>query len=261
MPELVSLHPLDDAAVTRYVAVVLGTESPTLLVPGHPEWSARTAALAQAGYARAQAGDDDGVHAISLGLARVLATSHPTFLSSGIGLTMLEARIDRGFGMLLRPPSRLFSEAGLDRATARAMPVRLDPSRGLMGGSFVPARLVPQLAALIETRTQRIARRLEDAGLEPVATLGMLIQAATYATERGLGLFEALDAVTPEAAADHPPGTSLVMPDRKRLDRELRARLEEATKPPKKSGVLARLMGKKQQPEPPPGWPPEWPIN
>jgi hypothetical protein len=33
-----------------------------------------------------------------------------------------------------------------------------------------------------------------------------------------------------------------VVPDRKRLDRELRARLEAAARPPKEPGVLARLF-------------------
>jgi hypothetical protein len=34
----------------------------------------------------------------------------------------------------------------------------------------------------------------------------------------------------------------LVIPDRKRLDRDLRARLEEAARPPREPGMLARLF-------------------
>jgi hypothetical protein len=146
--------------------------------------------------------------------------------------------------MLLRPPSRLFGEVGLATAAARAMPIRLDLSAGTMGGAHIPPRLVPDLRRLLETRTERLVRRLIEAELDGVAILGLMMEIAAYAAERGLGLYEALDVITPEAPQADPPGARIIAPDRKRLDRALRRRLEEAAKPPKKPGLAARLLGR-----------------
>jgi hypothetical protein len=162
----------------------------------------------------------------------------------GLALTTLEARIDRGVGMLLRPPSRLFAEAGLDVPAARAMPIRLDLASGLMGGAFVPARLVPQLQDLLDGRLERFARRLNEAELDGVAALGLLYELCAAARARGVGIYEALDVITLDAPASWPPGARVYGPDRKRLDKRLRARLEEAAKPPRKPGLVARLLGR-----------------
>jgi hypothetical protein len=245
MPEAVSLHPLDPDLVARFAAAVAGTGDARSLVPSDPAWGERTVAAARRGYERARRGDELGANTVSFALAQVLATAHPTFLAPSAGLTIWEARIDRGVGMLLRPPSRLFGEAGLDLAAARAMPIRLDLGLGTMGGSHVPARLVPDLRRLIEERTVRLLRRLDEAELDPVATLGLMIDAVAYAAERGLGLYEALDVITLEAPEADPPGARLVAPDRRRLDPALRRRLEEAAKPPKRPGLLARLAGRR----------------
>ena len=146
--------------------------------------------------------------------------------------------------MLLRPPSRLFVETGLDVTAARAMPIRLDLSRGLMGGAFVPAHLVPELEALLERRLERFLRRFAEAELDGVAAVGLLIEASAAARARGVGLFEALDIVTLDAPESDPPGAVVVTGDRRRLDKALRKRLEEAAKPPTQPGVVARLFGR-----------------
>ena len=228
--ELCSLHPYDPATVTRYVAAMTGTSN------------AESVRAARSDYALALGGDERGANALSLGLAQELAREQPSFLQIGMGLTILEARIDRGVGMLLRPPSRLFGDAGLDLRAARAMPIRLDLSRGMMGGAHVPPRLVPELERLLESRTERFLRRLTAAEMDAVATMGLLLAACAHARERGLGLYEALDAIGPNGeGADG----GLVVADRKRIEPGLRRRLEEAAKPPKKPGLAARLLGRR----------------
>src|SRR5688500_6822254 len=134
--EACSLHLLNLAMVERYVRMVTGDDPvPELGLPDRV-WSNRLVAAARGGYARALAGSEAGANAVSYGLGQLLATGGPSFAMPGLAFTTLEARIDRGVGMLVRPPSRLFIEAGLEPTAARAMPIRLDLSRGLMGGAL-----------------------------------------------------------------------------------------------------------------------------
>jgi hypothetical protein len=144
--------------------------------------------------------------------------------------------------MLMRPPSRLFGDAGLPPAIARAMPIRVDLGGGMMGGAYIPARLISNLRHLLDTRAERMIRRMVEADYDGVPLLGIMIEAADAAAAADLGLYEALDVVVPEAPEADPPGARVVLPDRKRLPRELRQRLEEAAKPPKKPGLVARLL-------------------
>jgi hypothetical protein len=242
MSNLCTLHLLDETLVRRYVAAVTGQIEPAALVPDAPDWSARLAQAARVGYERATAGQEAGANALTHGLAQVLATSQPTFLLPNAGLTAWEARIDRGVGMLMRPPSRLFGDAGLPLAIARAMPIRVDLGGGMMGGAYIPARLIPNLRHLLDTRAERMVRRMVEADYDGVPLLGILIEAADAAANSGLGLYEALDVIVPEAPEADPPGARVILPDRKRMPRELRLRLEEAAKPPKKPGLVARLL-------------------
>src|SRR3712207_5404150 len=185
-----------------------------------------------------------GANAVSYGLARLLGAVEPVFFVPGLGFTQLEAKFDRGIGMLLRPPSRLFGDAGLETTAARAMPIRLDAAGGIMGGAFMPPAQLPRFRALLEQRMDRLARRLAEAELDAPAFLGVLLEASAYAADRGLGLYEATDVVVPGVAASEPPGLRLIAPDRKRLERDLRRRLEAASRPPKEPGFLARLFGR-----------------
>jgi hypothetical protein len=189
-------------------------------------------------------GNEAGANAVSYGLARLLAATGPAFYLPGLGFTQLEARYDRGLGMLLRPPSRLFGDAGLETHAARAMPIRLDSAGGSMGGAFLPPSLTPQFRDLLEQRLERLAPRLTEAELDAPALLGTLLEAAGFAAERGLGLYEAADVVVPGVPESEPPGLRLIVPDRKRLDRDFRRRLELAAKPPREPGLLARVFGR-----------------
>ncbi len=238
--ELCSLHPYDPATVERYVAVVQGLAEPPRA------WAGPWLDDARRGLAAARAGDEERANALGYGLALALSAEHPSFAKDGFGLTVWEARIDRGIGMLLRPPSRLLIEAGLDPAAARTLPIRLDLHRGTMGGAFVPPRLVPDLSTLLDTRTERLARRLQEAEFEPISTLGLLFEAVTYAHERRLGLYEAMDTVLPDLTAGLLPNAQVFGPDPRRLDKALHRTLVNAAKPPRKPGLLARLRGGEQ---------------
>jgi hypothetical protein len=242
--EACSLHLLDLDVVARYVRVLTGAGDAVELGIADRVWGNRLLVSARQGYARAREGNEAGANAVSYGLAQLLATSGPTFAMQGVAPTTIEARVDRGVGMLLRPPSRLFIEAGLDVAAARAMPIRLDLSRGLMGGAFVPARLIPDLETLLDRRLERFLRRFADAELDGVAAVGLLLGACAAARARGVGLLEALDVVTIEAPESYPPGAVVVSGDRRRLDPALRKRLEAAAKPPKQPSLVARLFGR-----------------
>ncbi|HET6344609.1 MAG TPA: hypothetical protein VFH51_06735, partial [Myxococcota bacterium] len=219
MSELATLHPYDPAYVARYVAAVRGNGVQGELLSGNPAWAERELARARQGYGRA-GGNESGANAVSFGLARFLGAVEPVFYLPGLGFTQLEAKVDRGLGMLLRPPSRLFADAGLETAVARAMPIRVDASGGMMGGAYIPPALTPQFRDLLDQRTERLARRIAEAEMDAPALLGALMQATAYATERGYGLYEAVDVFVPDVPESAPPGMRLVIPDRKRLDRE-----------------------------------------
>ncbi len=238
-----SLHPLDPAVVRRYADALIGADMD--LPPRQQPWAGQAMEEARRGYAAARHGDESGANLVSQGLGRFLAAAHPSFLGDGVAPTVLEARIDRGVGMLLRPPARLFGDAGLETVAVRAMPIRLDLGHGRMGGAHVPARLVPDLERLIEARTVRLLRRLAEAELDAVPTLGLLIQACAYARERGFGLYEAMDVFAPWTPGGSPPGAELVWADRANLEPALRRQLEEAAKPPKRPSLLRRIFGRR----------------
>lgn len=237
--ELTSLHPFDPDVARRYVRVLRGEE------PVPAEWRFFWGGLPANVLEQARSGNEQAANNVTFGLAQALARAQPVFFHDGFGLSVWEARTDRGVGMLMRPPSRLFADAGLDAAASRVMPIRLDLQHGMMGGAWIPARLVPDLANLVESRLERMARRLHEGDDDPFAMLGLLLDATRYAQDRGLGLFEAMDVVGPDGEA--PPDVQVVRADRKRLDPEIRMRIEAAIKPPRKPGLLSRVLGRSRE--------------
>lgn len=181
--------------------------------------------------------DSRGPGVVGQALASYLAERWPCFVLAEISLTRWEAAIDRGVGMLLRPPARLLVEAGMERALARRLPIRLDHDGGMMVGAYVPAHLIAQFESLLEERLERELRRLIEADLDPVANMGQLLQALAFARSRGTGLIEAMD-----IADGLDPSLPVFAADRKRLPKDLRLRLEAAARPPKEPGRIARLF-------------------
>jgi len=239
--DVISLHPFDPVIAERYVAALNGREPP------QPTWTAWWSAALPKALVQARVGDERAANRISLGLAWALAQAQPSYLIPGFGLSTWEARIDRGVGMLLRPPSRLFLDAGMDASTSRALPIRLDYQMGMMGGAYVPPRLVAQLHELLETQFERTVRRLIEAEYDPFVILGPVHEAIDRARLQGHGLFEALDAFG--ADGQGMPGMQVILADPKRMDKALRARIELARREPRKASLLARLLGRGVAPQ------------
>ena len=219
--DLCSLHPVSPEDARAFLDVL--NASP----PG------RLAAVAQSsnGYP----------NALGHAFASYLADRSVSFVMPGVSLSTWEVRIDRGMGMLLRPPSRLFVEAGMPMEAARRLPIRLDAGGGMMAGAYVPASLIPQLDELLTSRLERQARRLAEAEIDAVPILGLMLEAVGHARVNGTGLIEAADVY---GTAEMRGG--VVRADAKRVDKELRRRIELATKPPKEPGGLGRLFGRRR---------------
>jgi hypothetical protein len=233
--ELCSLHPFDEAMASEFVRRAVRRAQAG--APARDPAFGAVDEVAGAAIASIRRGEEWGRFALTHALGRALAYYHPSFTHAGISLTSWEARVDRGVGMLMRPPARLLIDAGLDPILARTLPVRLDLSRGMMGGAYIPARLIPDFQRLLEARFERTVRRLVEAEWDGVAVFGMMLELAAYAHANGLAIFEAMDVVFDDRLA-------IVTADKNRLDKALRHRLEEAAKPPKKPGLLARLTGR-----------------
>ncbi len=237
-----ALHPFDPEIADRFVRALAGDRFD---LPGvDPAWSERVIESARAGLERARGGQARGYHELTAAFGQMTASQHPSFAHDGLSLTSWEAQIDRGAGMLLRPPARLLIDAGLDPVIGRKLEIRLDFSHGLMGGAWVPPKNVPLLADLLEERFERLVKRLVAAEFDPYAYMGMITEAVSYARERNLGIYETLGVVLADEPASAPPGGRLVTFDKKRLDPELSKRIEIAAKPPRTPGRLARLLGK-----------------
>lgn len=233
--EMMSLHPLDERTVTRFMAVLDGKTEPD--PAWRSWWPSQSAVLME----RMRAGDERAANELTLALAYALGSAMPSFAAPAFGLTLWEARVDRGVGMYLRPPARLFRDQGMALDVVRTMPIRVDTNLGPMGGAFVPAHLVPKIKELLIDREERMARRLREAELDPVVSLTLFSEAVDYALEHGQGLFEALDAVGP--AGESVFGGEVVIGSRDRVPKDERKRIDELSKPPKKPGLLKRMFG------------------
>lgn len=223
--EVVSLHPIEYDVVRSYVA---GVPPDTL--------------------ARAATGSVRAANALTFGLAEHLAQHRPSFASRPFGLSFWEAQVDRSLGMLMRPPARLFMDAGMDRRASHAMPIRLETQAGTMGGAWIPARLIQEALDGFDTHLERSAKRLIEAELDALMALELLRTALVYARDEQVGLFEAQDLIVPGGPG---PGQPVHGPDPGRLPPELLARIEAAIVPPRKPGLLDRLFRRVELAEPP----------
>jgi hypothetical protein len=231
--ELISLHPFDMRIAEAYVRAVRGEQPPD------PSWSSWWRDDLRTALEELAEGRELVANRLTTGLALAMSSEHPAFTEQGFGLTTWEARFDRGVGMLMRPPARVFVDAGVERRLVDSMPIRLDLQAGMMGGAYVPERLIDQLDALLDERLERMAKRLKDADYDPFPTLGLMREAVRYAKERGLGLYEAIDVAI--------PGMNVVQaPAKKQLDPEFRERIEKAIAEEKKPGLLGRIFGRKK---------------
>lgn len=178
---------------------------------------------------------------LTAGLARDLIRKSPVFAAEGLSFTAWEARVDRGVGMLLRPPSRLFGEAGLPKGYARRMDIRLDPMGVTMAGAFIPPHLVSEARQVLEDHLDRSVRRMVEAGMDAVTLQSLMIESVRYASEIGSGLIEASGVLDPFDSSTWPQGATIVV---RSSDRDLIRRIEAATKPPKRDGIVQKSLKK-----------------
>lgn len=234
--ELYTLHPLPDDAVASFLQQISDCGMST-------DGNTRNGFCSRFPFRPLVVNSNPRPNELSFAFAAWLAIEQPVFANQGWGLSTWEARIDRGSGMLLRPPSRLFAEAGVEQHSARAMPIRIASGDSMMGGAFVPPRLMTQYLQRLDTHLERSVRRLVDAELDPVSSMGMMIEAARYATQNGFGLYEAIDLLDPTDPASWPPGVRVVTHS---IDNALIERIRFASRPPKEPGLVARLFGRRR---------------
>jgi len=233
--ELYSLHPFPEDAPGAFLRRISEDSA-------SPHGNTEDGLASQFWFRRLAQNPNPRPNDVSFGFGAWLAREQPVFAQQGVSLSSWEARFDRGTGMLLRPPSRLFGEAGLDIEIARSMPIRIEVGDGMMGGAFVPARLMPQYLDRLDATFERSVRRVVGAELDAVAVLGTIYEAARYAARNGMGLFEAIDLLDPSDPSSWPPGTRVVT---RSTDADLNERIRRASAPPKEPGLIARLFGRR----------------
>ncbi|CAN5699344.1 hypothetical protein BH23CHL5_BH23CHL5_20440 [soil metagenome] len=178
------------------------------------------------------------LQAVTFALAQILAEDFPVFAAQGLSLTGWEARVDRGISMLIRPPSRLFADEHVPASTLRSMPIRLDFSFGMMGGGYIPARLIPEAEVLLDRNLKRSLRRMIDADMNAELLQGMMMESVRFARSQGTGLYEAIGVVDPFNSATW--GSSMDVQISVR-DAALVDRIRYAAKPEPKPGLIKRL--------------------
>lgn len=234
--ELYSLHPLPEVEAAVFLQRIAARQAPADGNTPDP--------LASQFWSKKVLGKlNPRPNDLSLGFAGWLTLLQPVFAGQGLCLSSWEARVDRGSGMMMRPPSRLFGVAGLDPSIARAMPIRIEGGDAMMGGAYVPARLMGDYLQRLEQHSERSVRRLNEADLDGPELTALLLQTARYAHERGLGLYEAIDLLDGSDPATWPPGATVIprATDRAEVDR-----IRLASLPLKEPGLIARLLGRKR---------------
>lgn len=232
--ELYSLHPLPEFDVSVFLDRIASDRQ-------SQDGTTRDGLASEFWYRALIERADPRPNDVSLGLAGWLAMRQPVFARQGLCLSSWEARVDRGSGMLLRPPSRLFADAGLDIEIARAMPIRIEAGDTMMGGAFVPSRLMDAYLERLDQYSDRSVRRMNEAGLDGPEHVSLMMEAARYARERGFGLYEAVDLLD---AGDQQTWTHGAQVISRASDRAEVERVRQASLPPKEPGLIARLLGR-----------------
>ncbi len=193
---------------------------------------------------------DSSQQALTRGLGSWLAGRQPVFAADGLSLTGWEARIDRGISMMLRPPSRLFAEAGMAPERVRRLPIRVDLYGAVMGGCYIPAHLIPHVEERLDQKLAVTVRRMIEAELDPVRLQSVMMAAARYARENGLGLYEVSGLIDSQDPHSWPPGGVVVSQP---VDPEVLERIDAVLRPPKPPGRVKRLLGRLNPPNGKPG--------
>lgn len=216
--QLVSLHLYSPEIATHYIKALRGEEP--------PEWSWWQDDLKEIASREVT---EDEANRLTAGIAMAMAEKLPSFYYDSCSFTHWEAMIDRGIGMLMRPPARIFVDHDHNPYLVDKMPIRLEMQGGFpMGGTWVPPHLIPKLRDMLEQRLDLWAKRLHEAEMDPYPILTTLHMATETASKEGLGLIESMDVLQ--------PGSQVVeTPDRKKMDPAMRERIDAAIKEDKQS--------------------------
>lgn len=188
---------------------------------------------------------DVDLNALTAGLAAWLAEREPSFAGEGLSLTGWEARIDRGLAMLLRPPSRLFIDAGLPVDQARRIPIRLDLDGPMMGGSYLPARLMSQAEALLNRNLIRSVRRMREAEIDAFMLHGLMSEAVSTAANRDMGLFEASGVIDyTDSRTWSGDAQVLIQPSNRMFQQQIALALQPGDEPGAIQRVWSKLTGR-----------------
>jgi hypothetical protein len=188
--------------------------------------------------------DARSTDAVTFALARHLSLRQPVFAFPGLSLTSWELRVDRGVGMLLRPPSRILGDAGLDAAFIRSMPIRLNLGGGMMAGAYVPSRLIPELRNQLDDRMSRSLKRMLDAEMDAIQMMAVMVEAVRFAERSSLGLLESIGLLDASDMTSWPVGVTVIS---RSTNAALLDRIKSLSVPPKKPGLLTRIFGGKRQ--------------
>lgn len=224
--QLITMHLYSPETAIRYVQALRGEGTPPWIW-----WEDDLRALVQRPL------DELSANRITTGLALAMAEDQPTFHYEGFGLTPWEALIDRGVGMLMRPPARVFVDNGVPPVFVGSMPIRLDLHGGIMAGAWIPPHLIDKLDQLVELRLELWAKRLHVAEADPYPMLATMRMVTDAAKSSGLGLIEAINVLPPNARV-------VETPNRKKMDPAIRARIDAALAEEKQS-LMGRLFGKR----------------
>lgn len=215
--QLITVHMYSPEIATRYIQSLRGE-----IAPEWSWWEEDLPKLVKEPLTEPQA------NRITTGLALAMADANPTFHLEGFGLTTWEAMIDRGIGMLMRPPARIFVDNDVHPLYVHSMPIRLDLQGGIMGGAWIPPHLIGKLDEMVDSRLELWAKRLHEAENDPYAMLATMRMVVDEAKSSGLGLIESINTLQPGASV-------IATPERKKLNPELRAAIASALQQDKQS--------------------------
>src|SRR5690606_28475056 len=140
----VCLHLYSPDIATKFIKSLRGEEV--------PEWSWWQGDMTEL---MSREVSEDEANRLTSSIALAMAEQYPSFYYEFCGLTHWEAMIDRGVGMLMRPPARVFVDHGHNPYLVDKMPIRLEMQGGFpMGGAWVPPHLIPKLQEMIEQRLE-----------------------------------------------------------------------------------------------------------
>lgn len=223
--QLITMHLYSPEIATRYIQALRGEIS-----PAWSWWDDELMELMK------QPLSELAANRISSGLALAMADELAIFHCDGLGLTPWEATIDRGLGMLMRPPARAFVDNGVHPLLLHSMPIRLDLQGGIMAGAWIPPHLIDKFDQLVDIRLELWAKRINEAESDPYPLLAAMRMVADEAKATGLGVIEAINVIQ--------PGTQVIeTPNRKQMDQHLRARIDAALAE-EKTGLFNKLFRK-----------------